>query len=84
LGVVAGGLFLTVVVQMVVLAGPLLLIQSLGVGGTVALVVQQAAGLVVLVTVPLTSCIAARAWIEFRCRAEGADLEDRMVLRGLH
>ena len=83
LGVAAGGLFLTLVVQMVVLAGPLLLVSSLGVGGTVALLVQQAAGLVVLVTVPLTSCIAARAWVEFRCRSEGADLDERMVLRGL-
>lgn len=83
LGVAGGGLLLTLIVQVVVLAGPLLLISSLGVGGTVAVVVQQAAGLVVLVTVPLTSCIAARAWVEFRCRSEGADLGERMVRRGL-
>jgi hypothetical protein len=83
LAVSSGGLLLTLVVQLVVLAGPALLVSSLGVGGTVAVVVEQAAGLVVLVTVPLTACIAARAWVEFRCRSEGADLEFRMQRRGL-
>jgi len=83
LGVVALGLFLTLVIQLVVMAGPLLLGSALGIDGTAGLVVQQASGLVALVTVPLTACFAARAWVEFRCRSEGADLDGWVVRRGL-
>ncbi len=83
LGICVGGLAITVVLQFVVLLGPFTLVSSFGVGGTVATVVSQAAGLVVLVTVPLTACIAARAWIDLRSRAEGVDLLARATERGL-
>ncbi len=83
LGICVGGLVITSVLQLVVLVGPLTLVSTFGVSGTVAAVVGQAAGLVVLVTVPLTACIAARAWLELRCRVEGADLDARAAVRGL-
>lgn len=83
LAVATGGAFITLVFQLVVLAGPALLLSALGLPEDVVLIAQQVGTLLVLVTAPLTACIAARAWVDFRCRSDGSDLDRRMVERGL-
>jgi hypothetical protein len=83
LAVVAGGAFITLVFQLVVLAGPALLLSALGLPEDWVLIAQQLGSLLVLVTAPLTACIAARAWVDFRCRSDGTDLDRRMDDRGL-
>jgi hypothetical protein len=83
LGICVGGMFITTILQSVVLVGPLLFATSFGVSGTAEKLISQAAGLILLVTTPLTACIAARAWVDFRCRLEGTDLDVRAVACGL-
>lgn len=83
LAIATGGAFITLVFQLVVLAGPALLLSALGLPEDWVLIAQQLGSLLVLVTAPLTACIAARAWVDLRCRSDGADLDRRMVERGL-
>jgi len=83
LAVATGGAFITLVFQLVVLAGPALLLSALGLPEDWVLIAQQLGSLLVLVTAPLTACIAARAWVDFRCRSDGTDLDRRLVDRGL-
>jgi hypothetical protein len=56
---------------------------SVSIGGFVLMLVQQVASLVLLVTQPLTACIAGRLYVELRCRGEALDLERRRVAQGL-
>jgi hypothetical protein len=78
-----GGFLITYIIQFVLTLGPLALLASFGVPEGWLIVAQEAAALVALVTVPLTACIAARAYVEFRCRVEGVDLIRRQEARGL-
>jgi hypothetical protein len=78
-----GGLVITWVLQAVLTVGPVVLLSFFPVPAGWAVVAERAGGLVQLVTVPLTACIAARAYVELRCRVEGADLLRRMQARGL-
>lgn len=81
--VVVGGLVITVVLQLALVAGPIALLSSFQLPAGWLLAVEQASSLVLLVTMPLTACIAARAYVEFRCRSEGIDLVRWQERRGL-
>lgn len=70
-----GGLAISVVLRAALWVGPLALVSVAVPSGLVAVLVARLGALVLLVTEPLVACIAARAWLELRCRTEGYDLE---------
>ena len=82
-GISVGGFAVTMILQVALLVGPIFLVTMFTVSEGILLFVQQVASLVLLVTQPLTACIAGRAYVEFRCRAEALDLERRRVAQGL-
>lgn len=83
LAICFGGFLITSVVRMVLAVGPIVLVQTLGLPEGWFLVIDQVSSLTLLVTLPLTACIAARASLDLRCRAEGLDLFRRQDARGL-
>jgi hypothetical protein len=83
LAVCFGGFAITVVLRFALALGPLVLVAMLGLPDGWLLALQQASSLTLLVTMPLTACIAARAHVDLRCRVEGFDLVRREVARGL-
>jgi MFS family permease len=74
LGVALGSFVISAVLQVSLYAGPVLLASFFVSSESMLLVVQQIALLSLLVTQPLTAAIAARAYVEFRCRSEALDL----------
>ena len=80
---VFGGWVISQLLQLALTLGPLLLVASFQPPEGWVLALQQLASLVLLVTWPLTACVAARAYVELRCRTEGFDLVRRQVARGL-
>jgi len=83
LAVSFGGFVITTVLRMSLLLGPAALVLMLGLPDVWITVAQQATSLVLLVTLPLTACIAARVHVDMRCRARGLDLFCRSAARGL-
>lgn len=80
-GVSLGGLVLSQLLRLSFYTGPMVLAASFGANDAVLTVIAQAGALVVLVAEPLTACIAARAYLDLRCRHEGADLRRRVHQR---
>lgn len=78
-----GGFVIASVVRVALALGPAALISMLGLPEGWMLVVEQAGSLTRLITLPLIACIAARAYIDLRCRAEGFDLLRRQEARAL-
>jgi hypothetical protein len=70
-----GGLAISMVLRTALWLGPLALVSATVPSGLLAVLVARLGALVLLVTEPLVACIAARAWLELRCRTEGYDLE---------
>jgi len=70
-----GGFAISSVIKMALWAGPVALVSFVVPSSEVATSVGRFGSLVLLVSEPLVACIAARAWLELRCRTEGLDLE---------
>ena len=81
LGIVLGGLLISQLLRVSFYVGPVLLAGTLSTSDAVLTAVSQAGALVVLVAEPLTACIAARAYLDMRCRNEGLDLHRRLQKR---
>jgi hypothetical protein len=77
LAVVSGGVVITLVLGLSLSAGPAALVMALDPESPLVTLVSAAGAAVVLVTSPLTACIAGRAYVDLRCRVEGWDLELR-------
>lgn len=82
-GISFGGFLIAVVLQVSLWVGPVLLAGQFVTSESVLLVVQQVSLLTLLIVQPLTACIAARAYVELRCRAEGLDIQLRRERLGL-
>jgi hypothetical protein len=78
LAVVLGGLLISQLLRISFYSGPVALAANFSTSGAVLTAVGQAGSLVVLVAEPLTACIAARAYLDLRCRNEGLDLRLRL------
>ncbi|MGI9578020.1 MAG: hypothetical protein ACR2OH_07475, partial [Microthrixaceae bacterium] len=83
LGVSFGGFAILLVLQLAFWIGPALLASQFLASEALLLLVQQIGLLSMLVLQPLTACIAARAYVELRCRTEALDLEIRRNKVGL-
>jgi len=83
LGVSIGSFVISTVLQVSLYAGPVLLASYFISSESALLAVQHVALLTLLVTQPLTAAIAARAYLEFRCRSEALDLALRRRDLGL-
>ncbi len=83
LGVSLGAFAISVVLQFALYLGPALLTSVFVPSEAVILAVQQAAMLSLVVTQPLTAAIAARGYVELRCRSEALDLALRRHDLGL-
>ncbi len=83
LGVAVGGFVIASILQVALYLGPAALVGLFVASETALLVVQQVSLLVLLITQPLTACIAARAYVELRCRSEAVDLFVRGAELGL-
>ncbi|UDY37143.1 hypothetical protein [Dermatobacter hominis] len=83
LAVCFGGFAITFVLRFALSLGPMALVALLGLPDQWAIVLEQASALTLLITMPLTACIAARAHVDLRCRVEGLDLVRREEARGL-
>jgi hypothetical protein len=81
--VCVGSFVICQILQFALTVGPILLLASFQPPEGWLVAAQQLASLVLLVALPLTACIAARAYVELRCRAEGYDLVRRQVDHGL-
>lgn len=77
LAVSIGGFMISMLLRIALLLGPSVLVAAMSMPKQVEVLVEQAASLTLLVTLPLTACIAARAYVELRCRVEGLDLRRR-------
>jgi hypothetical protein len=75
--VAVGGFFIVAILQVALYLGPAALTALFIPSEAAVLVVQQVSMLVLLITQPLTACIAARAYVELRCRSEALDLDLR-------
>ena len=78
LAIAFGGLLISQMLRISFYGGPVLLAANFSTSDAVLTAVAQAGALVVLVAEPLTACIAARAYLDLRCRNEGADLRLRL------
>jgi hypothetical protein len=76
-------LVISAVLQLSLYLGPVLLASFFVSSEPMLLALQQVALLSLLVTQPLTAAIAARAYVEFRCRSEALDLALRRRDLGL-
>jgi hypothetical protein len=83
LAVSVGGFAITFVLRFALALGPFVLLASLSLPEQWAVVAGQASSVTLLVTMPLTACIAARTHVDLRCRVEGLDLVRREEARGL-
>jgi hypothetical protein len=83
LAVCFGGFAITFVLRFALSLGPMALIALIGLPDEWLIVLEQASALTLLITMPLTACIAARAHVDLRCRVEGLDLVRREEARGL-
>jgi hypothetical protein len=72
-----GGLVITSVIRWSFAFGPTALVDSLAPASPLVEVLAVATPAILLVTEPLTACIAARAYLDLRCRREGLDLSMR-------
>lgn len=75
--VVTGAVVISLVISLSLSAGPAALFLALDPGSALVTIVSAAGAAVILLTSPLTACIAARAYVDLRCRHEGWDLELR-------
>lgn len=78
-----GALALSWVIRLSFSAGPTMLIASLDPSSRLVGLVGALSSAVTLLTEPLTACIAARAYLDLRCRRDGYDLELRRARLGL-
>ncbi len=83
LGVAFGGFCISTVLQVALYVGPAALASIFVPSDAVLVVVQQVSLLALLIVQPLTACIAARAYVELRCRSEALDLDLRRHELGL-
>ncbi len=83
LAICFGGFAITSVLRFALTLGPLALVSFLGLPEWFAVLADQIGSLTMLITMPMTACIAARAYVDLRCRVEGFDLSRRMTARGL-
>lgn len=81
LAVVLGGLCISQILRISFYAGPLALTATFSTDAGVLAAVGQLGALVVLIAEPFTACVAARAYLDQRCRSEGLDLRRRMSER---
>jgi len=72
-----GGLCISLVIRLSLSFGPAALALSLDPTSPLVEFLGAASTAVLLVTEPLTACIAARAYLDLRCRREGWDLAMR-------
>lgn len=72
--VVLGGGALTLLIRVSLSLGPTVLVTSLAPSPTLVGLVGALGSAVLLITQPLTACIAARTYLDLRCRREGYDL----------
>ena len=72
-----GGLAITSLIRWSFAFGPTALVGALAPASPLVDVLAVATPAVLLVTEPLTACIAARAYLDLRCRREGLDLSMR-------
>ncbi|MFV0316613.1 MAG: hypothetical protein ACK5O2_06585 [Microthrixaceae bacterium] len=77
IGISFGAFMISAILQIAVYAGPVLLASNFVASESVLIVIQQVSLLALLVTQPLTASIAARAYVELRCRSEALDLSLR-------
>ncbi len=77
LGISFGGLCITQVIRWSLSAGPAALTMSLDPTSPLVGVFSALSTAVLLLTEPLTACIAARAYLDLRCRRDGWDLGQR-------
>jgi hypothetical protein len=78
IAVVLGGLVISQLLRVSFYTGPVLLAGTFTADDAALTAISQAGSLVVLVAEPLTACIAARAYLDLRCRHEGLDLRRRV------
>ncbi len=83
LGISIGSFVISAVMQLSLYAGPAALASIFVTSESALVVVRQIAMLSLLVTQPLTASIAARAYVELRCRGEALDLSLRRRDLGL-
>ena len=83
LGISVGSFAISTILKVALYLGPVVLVAAFSPSVGVVVAVQQAASLTLLIAQPLTACIAARAYVQFRCSSEGLDLERRRVAQGL-
>ncbi len=69
-----GGLCITQVLRLSFFFGPSLLVSMLDPSTVLSGLVSALGVAVLLIAEPLTACIAARAYLDLRCRVEGLDL----------
>lgn len=81
LAVCLGALVVTYLLRGIFYWGPYTLAVSFAPSELVLDLIDQAGALVVVVAEPLTACIAARAYLDLRCRTEAFDLTRRIGLR---
>ena len=82
LGISFGGLCIAQVIRWSLSWGPTALILSLDPASPLVGLFTALSSAVLLITEPLTACIAARAYLDLRCRRDGVDLvlrQQRMV-----
>jgi len=72
-----GGLCISLVIRLSLSFGPAALALSLDPTSPLVGFLGAASTAVLLITEPLTACIAARAYLDLRCRREGWDLAMR-------
>jgi hypothetical protein len=77
LGVSVGGLVMTQLIRLSLSVGPSWLLLQLVPGSPVVPLLGAMSTAVLLLTQPLSACIAARAYLDFCCRREGLDLAQR-------
>lgn len=77
LTVSVGSLVLTQLIRLSLSVGPSWLLLSLVPESPLVPLLGAMSTAVLLITQPLTACIAARAYLDFRCRREGMDLAQR-------
>jgi hypothetical protein len=72
-----GGLVITQLIRWSLSVGPTALVMSLDPTSPLVGLLAAGTSAVVLITEPLTACIAARAYLDLRCRRDGLDLSMR-------
>lgn len=81
--VFVGAAIISLILNTALLLGPIMLSGFVPTDWTANLLIT-APSIVLLVSQPLTACIAARAYVDFRCASEGLDLALRRDKLGLN